>query len=58
MRGESATLSEHQLFDITEDATKLSQTDSYLLNDLWHIYCTNQSERGHIYICQYILYAL
>ena len=28
MKGESATLASHQLFDIAEDATKLSQADA------------------------------
>ena len=32
MKGESATTAAHQLFDIAEDATKLSQADAYLLH--------------------------
>ena len=49
MKGESATLATHHLFDTSEDVIKLSQTDADLLHHfVAHMLCL--SKRAHPYI--------
>ena len=43
IKGESATPARHHLFDTSEDAIKLFQSDTYFFTMLWHRYCTCQS---------------
>ena len=58
MIGESATLDSHHLFDISKDATKLSQTDA----DIFHHFVGHllyMSKKGrHKYSWQYHYYTL
>ena len=58
MKGKLATLSACHPFDIVEDTTKLSRTDTDLLITLWRSYCTCQIVHAHTYSCQYHLYAI
>ena len=58
MKGESDTPAAHHLFDIAEDAAKLSQADADIFHHFWHNYYIFQ--RGHVQTSsyQYPSYAL
>ena len=58
MKGESVTPVAHHLFDIVEDATKLSRTHAEFLITLWCKYYTCKREHIHTYIWQCHYYAL
>ena len=51
MKGESATPAAYHLFDIAEDATKLSQSDTYIFHHFVYNYYIFQ--RGHVQTSRY-----